>query len=299
LREARANFLWRGLYIGAAALVASMGVLAVIAFAITRHLARLAFATKRVAEGDLDAMVQVTTRDEIGLLGASFNAMALALKSRVAALEASETQQRLHLNVAREEKSRLTTLLGAMQSGIVFVDAEARVIYEHASFARIWSISEPAEGQTLSEIVALLTLRTDSASTAHLNAILSDDTGDSAARRELHTLDGRVIIQRMQPVANVGEGGGCILFYADVTLDRQTQRRAHEALHDPLTGLLNRRGLYESLQAAIVHAEASRTPLVLMYIDLDDFKNANDVGGPPYRRRNPRERLAHTDRADA
>ena len=51
------------------------------------------------------------------------------------------------------------------------------------------------------------------------------------------------------------------------------------AVYDPLTGLLNRRGLYESLQAAIVHAEASRTPLVLMFIDLDDFKNANDVGG--------------------
>ena len=279
LREARANFFWRGFFIGVAGLLASMGVLAFIAFAITRHLARLALATKRVAEGDLDAVVPVTTRDEIGLLSASFNSMALALKVRVAALETSETQQRLHLKVAREEQSRLTTLLGAMQGGIMFVDANARVIYANASFARIWSIPELARGQTLNEIVALLALRTDPASASHLNAILSVDNGDPTARRELHTLDGRVIVQRMQPVTNVGEGSGCIWFHDDVTLDRQTERRAHQALHDPLTGLLNRRGLYESIQAAIVHAEAGGTPLALMFIDLDDFKNANDVGG--------------------
>lgn len=279
LRAARANFVWRGLFVGVAALLASMGVLAFIAFAITRHLARLALATKRVADGDLDATVPVTTRDEIGLLSASFNSMAQALKVRVAALETSEMQQRLHLRVAREEQSRLTTLLGAMQGGIVFFDANARVIYANASFARIWSIPELARGQTLTEIVALLALRTDPASAAQLNAILSVDNGAPADSRELHTLDGRVIVQRMQLVASVGEGSGCIWFHDDVTLDRQTQRRAQEALHDPLTGLLNRRGLYESIQAAILHAEAGGTPLSLMFIDLDDFKNANDVGG--------------------
>ncbi len=279
LREARANFLWRGFGIGAAALIASTGVLAAIAFAITRHLARLASATRRVAGGDLDALVPVTTRDEIGLLGASFNAMAVALKSRIAALETSGMRQRLHLHVAREEQARLTTLLGAMPGGIMFVDAQARVIYANASFARIWSIPELAVGQALSEIIPSLVLRTNLASAAHLEAILSVDACDPAERLELQMLDGRVIVQRAQPVAQAGEGSGCIWFHDDVTLERQTLQRAHQALHDPLTGLLNRRGLYEFLQAAIGDAEASRTPLALMFIDLDDFKNANDVGG--------------------
>lgn len=279
LREARANLLKRGFYIAAAALLASIAVLAIIAYAITRHLSRLAFATRRVAEGDLDAMVPITTRDEIGQLGVSFNAMAVALKSRIAALEASETQQRLQLSVTREEQSRLTTLLGAVQCGIVFVDTQDRIIYANAAFAQIWSIPELVVGQTLGEIVALLAPGIDPASVVHLNAILSDDSADPVEKRELHTLNGRIIVQRIQRVADVGEGSGRVLFHDDVTLDRQTQRRAHEALHDPLTGLLNRRGLYESLQAAIVQAETSRAPLAIMFFDLDDFKNANDVGG--------------------
>lgn len=279
LREARASFLWRGFWIGAAALFASTSVLAAIAFAITRHLARLALATKRVAEGDLDALVSVTTRDEIGLLGASFNAMTVALKSRIAALEASENQQRVHLQVARDEQGRLTTLLGAMPGGIVFVDAQARVVYANASFTRIWSIPELAIGQALSEVLPSLVRRTHPVSAAHLEAILSVGACDPSEQRELHLLDGRVIVQRAQPVAQMGEGIGCIWFHDDITLERQTQHRAHEALHDPLTGLRNRRGFHEFLEAAIAEAKASRTPLTLMFIDLDDFKKANDVGG--------------------
>ena len=43
--------------------------------------------------------------------------------------------------------------------------------------------------------------------------------------------------------------------------------------------LFNRRGLYESLQAAIAQAAGNQAQVALLFIDLDDFKNANDVGG--------------------
>jgi diguanylate cyclase (GGDEF)-like protein len=279
LRQVRADFLQRSVGIGAAALALSMVVLAAIAFAITRHLTRLANASQRVAEGDFEVHVPVTTNDEIGRLGASFNAMAIALKQRVEALEESETQQRLHLSVARDEQSRLTTLLGAMHGGIMFVDADARVIYANASFSRIWAVPELAAGRPLSEIVPLLVCQTGHADAAHLESMLTPDDGGHTGSRELHTLDGRVIVQRMQPVAQGADGSGCIWFHDDITLERQTQQRAHQALHDPLTGLVNRRGLYESLQAAIVHAASSQAQLALMFIDLDDFKHANDVAG--------------------
>jgi diguanylate cyclase (GGDEF)-like protein len=221
----------------------------------------------------------VTTNDEIGRLGATFNAMASALKQRVEALEASEAQQRLHLSVARDEQSRLTTLLGAMHGGIMFVDADARVIYVNASFLRIWAVPELAAGWPLSEIVPRLVLQTALADAVHLESMLRLDNGDYIGSRELRTLDGRVIVQRMQPVVQGVDGSGCIWFHDDITLERQTQQRAHQALHDPLTGLVNRRGLHESLQAAIVHATGNQAKFSLMFIDLDDFKHANDVAG--------------------
>lgn len=96
---------------------------------------------------------------------------------------------------------------------------------------------------------------------------------------ELHTLDGRMISQRMQMVRQGSQDIGCIWFHYDITAERQTQQRAYQALHDPLTQLMNRRGLYESLQAAITRADDGQSKLALMFIDLDDFKRANDIGG--------------------
>lgn len=279
LRQARADFLQRSAMIGAAALAASMLVLGAIAMAITRHLARLAQASQNVAAGDFDVHVPVTTNDEIGRLGASFNAMAVALKERVAALERSEAQQRLHLNQARDEQSRLTTLLGAMQGGIMFVDENARVIYANAAFARLWSMPEIAGGSHLAQIVPDLVRQIEPADAAHVESMLQSAAGQDAGSRELRTLDGRTIIQRMQPVAQGTHGGGSVWFHDDVTLDRRTQQRAQQALHDPLTSLINRRGFYEVLRMSIAHGASAGEPVSLLYIDLDDFKNANDLGG--------------------
>ena len=279
LRQARAGFLRRSVAVGTAALVTSMIALAAIAFAITRHLARLARASQCVAQGDFDVHVPVTTNDEMGQLGTSFNAMAVALKERVAALRRSETQQKLHLDVARDEQSRLTTLLGAMQGGILFVDESAQVIYANAAFARLWSVPEIAGGRRLAEIVPALVRLIDPADAPHIESMLRAPAGQDAGSRELRTLDGRTIVQRMQPVARGTGGGGSIWFHDDVTLERRTQQRAHQALHDPLTSLINRRGLYEALQSAIAKAAISGEHVSLLFIDLDDFKHANDVGG--------------------
>ena len=279
LRQARADFLRHSLGITGAALAISMALLTVIAFAITHRLTRLAHASQRVARGDLDATVPVTSNDEVGRLGISFNAMAETLKLRVAALEHSETQQRLLLKAAREEQARLTTLLGAMNSGIMFVGSNGRVIYANVAFARIWALADLTTGRSLAEVVPLLIRQTIPADAVHVEAMLDTGVGKVARGVELQTVDGRIITQRMQPVAEGSSGSGCIWFHEDITLERQTQQRAYQALHDPLTKLLNRRGLYEALQAAIAQAIADNAPLALLFIDLDDFKHANDVGG--------------------
>ncbi len=53
----------------------------------------------------------------------------------------------------------------------------------------------------------------------------------------------------------------------------------HLASHDQLTGLPNRHWLERELQRALVHAGESGEHLALLYLDLDDFKTANDLGG--------------------
>jgi diguanylate cyclase (GGDEF)-like protein len=279
LRRARADFTARSLEITAIALVLSIAALAAIAYAITRHLARLSQASRRVAAGDLDVQVPVTGGDEIGQLAASFNAMAAALRERIAALERSEAQQRRTLGIAREEQARLTTLLGAIRSGILLADASGRVVYANSAFARIWSLPGMAPGASLAELVPQLKQQLEAADAPHLDLLLSADADETLASNELRASDGRIITQRMQPVGGPGQGGSRIWFHEDITFERLTQQRAHQASIDPLTRLLNRRGLYEALQAAIGRAAAESGEAALMFIDLDDFKHANDVGG--------------------
>jgi diguanylate cyclase (GGDEF)-like protein len=57
------------------------------------------------------------------------------------------------------------------------------------------------------------------------------------------------------------------------------QRERHSAVTDPLTRILNRRGLEERLDREIVVAQGRRMPLSLLVIDCDDFKEINDRAG--------------------
>lgn len=67
---------------------------------------------------------------------------------------------------------------------------------------------------------------------------------------------------------------------AELAGTRAKERQARfQATHDPLTGLANRSHFHDGLVQALAHPEASLPGLVVMYIDLDDFKPVNDTYG--------------------
>jgi diguanylate cyclase (GGDEF)-like protein len=52
-----------------------------------------------------------------------------------------------------------------------------------------------------------------------------------------------------------------------------------EAIHDPLTGLFNRRYLEETLPRELHRARRAHSPLCVAMLDLDNFKHFNDTYG--------------------
>lgn len=56
------------------------------------------------------------------------------------------------------------------------------------------------------------------------------------------------------------------------------REHAFQAKHDVLTGLPNRTGLKQALEASLMRYDGSR-PLALIYVDLDGFKSVNDTHG--------------------
>ncbi|MGY2291525.1 putative bifunctional diguanylate cyclase/phosphodiesterase [Pseudomonas sp. SDO528_S397] len=57
------------------------------------------------------------------------------------------------------------------------------------------------------------------------------------------------------------------------------QQLEFQAVTDPLTGLLNRRGFYQAVENVLRRNERSGRSLVLLYLDLDGFKRVNDSLG--------------------
>ena len=62
-------------------------------------------------------------------------------------------------------------------------------------------------------------------------------------------------------------------------LRRQTERNARMAYMDHLTGLLNRAGMNDLIDRALLLSRKNDTRTALLYIDLDGFKQINDICG--------------------
>lgn len=116
-----------------------------------------------------------------------------------------------------------------------------------------------ATGQTLT---ADLELRQPHRSARWVHCLISVQRGNSAST------------QGTQPTERI-EG----VMY-DITDRRQAERAAlHLASHDLLTGLKNRSGADAAIDRMLNEARASQTEVSLLYMDLDGFKQVNDLHG--------------------
>jgi diguanylate cyclase (GGDEF)-like protein len=87
-----------------------------------------------------------------------------------------------------------------------------------------------------------------------------------------------------EPRFVVINGGARLLFFLFAAgmislAARQTGRLATMAREDPLTGTPNRRAFFEELERELERGRRHGTPLVLAYVDVDDFKQINDGQG--------------------
>jgi diguanylate cyclase (GGDEF)-like protein len=73
---------------------------------------------------------------------------------------------------------------------------------------------------------------------------------------------------------------GAVLVLKDVTHERaHAAQLIHQARHDPLTGLVNRREFEQRLSHALASAADLDRRHAVLYMDLDNFKEVNDSGG--------------------
>jgi two-component system phosphate regulon sensor histidine kinase PhoR len=122
------------------AALAGLGAALWLARQLTRPLRELTAGAERVAAGNFGQKVYAVSRDEVGTLARSFNAMSERLAGLFAQIE--------------EDRQQLRAVLGGMVEGVIAVDAGQKVLFANERAGRLLDFPiDSAVGRKLWEVV--------------------------------------------------------------------------------------------------------------------------------------------------
>jgi len=175
----------------------------------------------------------------------------------------------------RAERPSATAILSALPDAVIATGGDGRVIYLNPAAERVsgWS-----QADVLGVFVSRLLRRERRQEAAA--------TGLVPGQSQPYQLFGRTGSPRAveASLSVLSDERGCPIGRIYVCRDvgaalAHSQAMSHGALHDPLTGLANRRRLLERLQGALVAAAQTGTSVGVCFVDIDGMKAVNDELG--------------------
>ena len=248
--------------LSAALLVAILAIVLVLTRrvlkkAIIRPLDQVSQAMQRVSAGDLDQLVPVIGRDELGRMADSFNRMTSELK---------QTYQGF-----QTERNKLETIIMGSNEGMVVTNSAGKIVLINQAAEMLLGKSSAAitEG-------GLLSLFDDPERMRHR----LDETSEQQAPEIILFNERFLAVYATSTRDQAGKVSGHAVLIRDMTeektLERMLQRLSNA---DALTGLYNRRYLDETLSHEFERAHKAGRPLSVLMFDIDHFKKFNDNYG--------------------
>src|SRR4051812_22359824 len=203
----------------------------------------------------------------------------LAAYSDISARKRHERSLRASEQLNRE-------ILSGLQEGVIVVDTDARIVVANEAAAELLGlpVAELADKPLSAIPVDLLDDRGHLLATERLpltRALKGEEVTGMIVR--FVRRDGSLLWIEVHANALYDPEGtlyGAVASYDDVTARVEQDRRVrHEADHDALTGLANRRALERTLDAALARAGARSRSVGVIMLDLDGFKAINDTHG--------------------
>jgi diguanylate cyclase (GGDEF)-like protein/PAS domain S-box-containing protein len=183
------------------------------------------------------------------------------------------------------EQERAHVTLGSIADAVISVNLDQKIIYMNAAAEQLtlWSQAD-AQGKALIDVLSIDSESRSRSVLEKLDKILvATESTAPAEGVVLRRRDGTqvVINERAAPIRDRhGHAIGIVLVLRDITHEHALAAQLeHEARHDPLTGLRNRREFEARLTAAIEDHRTHNTSYALLYLDLDQFKVINDTCG--------------------
>jgi diguanylate cyclase (GGDEF)-like protein/PAS domain S-box-containing protein len=254
------------------------GLWAVATFFAPLALARQMFFRSRALE---------VTTDELRDRERTLQELSDALRHKNEELEHQTDVLHSHLEKERETVSRLreldrmkdefAALIRNSSDVFAIIEADATVRWVSPSIERTLGVREDEIcGRHLGDLVH----RDDRRAARELTE--SRAGSETPTELRLQHADGRWVFFETVPTNLLTDGSvrGIVLNLRDIS-DRKMfeEELAHQAFHDPLTGLANRALFRDRVEHAIDRSRRAPGAVAVLFIDLDDFKAINDTLG--------------------
>ena len=184
-----------------------------------------------------------------------------------------------------EQHERMRVTLKSIADGVITTDEHGDVTWMNPVAERLtgW-LSTEAQGRPLQEVFVLISEDGHAPAASPVEACLA--SGEVASLKP-HTVllsrngEQHGVEDSAAPIRDArGQLLGAVLVFHDVTEQRRlTSEMTYRAMHDALTGLVNRQEFEHRLRRVLDQSRRERDCHTLLFIDLDQFKLVNDACG--------------------
>lgn len=196
------------------------------------------------------------------------------------------TERKLTQEALFQEREKAHITLESIGDGVISTDVTGAVEYLNPIAERVtgWSHRD-ARGESITKVMRLIDEKTDNAiENPAQRALQAGSVFQVAGHPRLINRYGdrhfSVEVTAAPIRDSEGEAIGCVIVFHDVTELRGLARKmSHQASHDALTGLINRREFEIRTEEFLERSRSECTEHALCYLDLDRFKIVNDTCG--------------------
>jgi diguanylate cyclase (GGDEF)-like protein/PAS domain S-box-containing protein len=184
------------------------------------------------------------------------------------------------LEMATAELLLLAKVVEHSEEAILITDADMNIVFVNEAFTRITGYPQ---NETIGKKPNIL--KSGYQSEQFYQQMWGEINSHGCWRGEIHNRKKNgEIYSEWQSIFVVKNKQGQISSYVSIFMDitKRKEAEAHiqyMANHDPLTGLANRNLFFDRLEQAMICAHRASSKVGILFLDLDKFKDVNDVYG--------------------